>query len=69
MYFKASKLSNELKKKYERYKHLAHKQNLTDDDYTEIADLEYYLDEIPDYLGLDFMTDYKKLKLELSQKE
>jgi len=31
--------------------------------------LEYYLDEIPDYLGLDFMADYKKLKLELSQKE
>jgi predicted ATPase len=68
-YFKASMLSNELKQKYERYKQLAHKQDLTDDDYTEIADLEYYLDEIPDYLGLDFMTDYKKLKLELSQKE
>lgn len=68
-YFNASVLSDELKKKYEKYKQLAHKQNLTDDDYTEIADLEYYLDEIPDYLGLDFMADYKKLKLELSQKE
>ncbi len=68
-YFKASVLSDELQKKYERYKQLACKQELTDDDYEEIADLEYYLDEIPDYLGLDFMADYKKLKLELSQKE
>ncbi len=68
-YFKASALSDELQKKYERYKQLACKQELTDDDYEEIADLEYYLDEIPDSLGLDFMADYKKLKLELSQKE
>ena len=68
-YFKASVLSDELQKKYERYKQLACKQELTDDDYEEIANLEYYLDEIPDYLGLDFMADYKKLKLELSQKE
>ena len=50
-YFKASVLSDELQKKYERYKQLACKQELTDDDYEEIADLEYYLDEIPDYLG------------------
>ena len=68
-YFMASVLSDELQKKYERYKQLACKQDLTDDDYEEIANLEYYLDEIPDYLGLDFMADYKKLKLELSQKE
>ena len=68
-YFDSPALSDELKKKYERYKQLAKKTTLTDDDCAEIADLEYYLDEIPDYLGLDFMADYKKLKLELSQKE
>ncbi len=68
-YFNSSTLSDKLKEKYKRYKQLAKKPVLTDEKCTEIADLEYYLDEIPDYLGLDFMADYKKLKLELSQKE
>ncbi|MBS6790257.1 MAG: ATP-binding protein [Megasphaera sp.] len=68
-YFDAPALSKELKKKYDRYRQLVKKETLTDDDYEEVAELEYYLDEIPDYLALGFMADYKQLKLELAQKE
>lgn len=35
------------------------------DEYEEIAKLEEYLDEVPDYLAVDFMADYTRLKLEL----
>ena len=38
---------------------------LTDDDVSEIMHLESYLDKIPDYLALDIMADYQKIKLEL----
>lgn len=68
-YFDAPVLSKELKAKYDRYRQLVKKETLTDDDYEEVANLEYYLDEIPDYLALGFMADYKQLKLELAQKE
>lgn len=68
-YFNAPALSKELKEKYDRYRQLVKKEVLTDDDYEEVAELEYYLDEIPDYLALGFMADYKQLKLELAQKE
>ena len=61
--------AKELKEKYDRYRQLVKKESLTDDDYEEVAELEYYLDEIPDYLALGFMVDYKQLKLELAQKE
>lgn len=68
-YFDVSNLSDKLKKSFERYKILTKKKNLTDDEFEEIADLEHYLDETPDYLGLDFMPDYKRLKLEFEQRE
>lgn len=64
-YFGASQLSHELKKKFERYKALCAKQKLTDDDFTEIMYLESYLDKIPDYLALNIMADYQRMKLEL----
>ena len=41
------------------------KKELTDDDFEEIADLEMYLDEIPDYLALNITTEYQRLKAEL----
>lgn len=68
-YFDISSLSDKLKKKFDRYKSLTQKKKLTDDEFEEIADLEHYLDETPDYLGLDFMPDYKRLKLEFEQRE
>lgn len=64
-YFNASSLSDELKEKYERYKDLAQKKKLQDEDYRELAALELYLDEIPDYLALGIMADYQNLKLDL----
>ena len=64
-YFGASQLSDELKKKFARYQELYGKEKLTDDDVNEIMHLESYLDKIPDYLALDIMADYQKMKLEL----
>lgn len=68
-YFYVSALSNALKDKYEEYKNLARKKCLQDEDYRKLAALEMYLDQIPDYLALDIMTDYQKLKLELMLRE
>lgn len=68
-YFHVSKLSQDLQQKYSAYKALAGKAELTDEDVRKLSELEYYLDEIPDYLGLDFMADYKKTKLELAKRE
>lgn len=67
-YFHASTLSDTLKQKYDRFKILSAKQNFTADDYEEIAKLEEYLDEVPDYLAVDFMADYTRLKLELESR-
>ena len=63
-YFKTDSMSNLLKKKYNRYKELAIKQDLTDDDFKGIADLEVLFNEIPDYLALNITTEYKRLKTE-----
>ena len=68
-YFNASVLSDKLKEKFARYKTLVNKNLLTDEDFEEIADLEMFLDEIPDYLALGITTEYHRLKLELSKRE
>lgn len=68
-YFKADELSDELRDKFETYKELANKPNLDDDDYEQIADLEMYLDEIPDYLALNLTTEYQELKATLRSRE
>ena len=43
--------------------------NLDDDDNEQIADLEMYLDEIPDYLALNLTTEYQELKTKLRARE
>lgn len=68
-YFNADELSDELGGKFEAYKKLATKTDLDDDDYEQIADLELYLDEIPDYLALNLTTEYKGLKAKLRERE
>lgn len=68
-YFKANEMSSLLKNKYDRYKELAQKRELTDEDYDEIADLELYLNEIPDYLALSITTEYQRMKLQLRNRE
>lgn len=68
-YFNASEMSVSLKEKYERYKELVKKQELSDDDFEEIAGLELFLDEIPDYLALNITTEYQRLKMEFERRE
>lgn len=68
-YFDSDTLSKELKDKFERYKALVEKENLTDDDIEEISSLEVYLDEIPDYLALNITTEYQRLKMKLRKRE
>ncbi len=67
-YFEADILSEELRKKFERYKELVSKGELSDEEYEEIDQLEYYLDEIPDYLAQELTAEYNRLKLEFSNK-
>lgn len=68
-YFDSDELSNELREKFEAYKRLANKPDLDVDDYEKIADLELYLDEIPDYLALKLTTEYQSLKAKLRARE
>ena len=68
-YFKTDKLSGLLREKYNRFKELVAQKSITDDDITEIAQLEIFLDEIPDYLALDIATEYKRLKSEFEARE
>ena len=67
-YFKADRLSEELREKFSRYKELVSKDELTDEEYEEIDGLEYYLDEIPDYLAKELTAEYSRLKLEFSNR-
>lgn len=61
-FFNSESISNELKTKFLRYKELTSRENLLDKDFEEILALEFYLDEIPDYLSLNLTTEYLKLK-------
>ena len=68
-YFGADKLSDALKQKFERYKTLVKKKCLSNEELNEIAELELYLDDIPDYLALGISTEYQELKLEFMNRE
>ena len=68
-YFQVDTLSDTLRNKFQQYKELVQKPVLTDDDFEKIAELEMFLDEIPDYLALDITTEYQQLKEELAQRE
>ena len=68
-YFEVDSLSAELREKFERYKLLANKKTINDDEMEEIANIEMYLDEIPDYLALEITTEYRRLKNEFAKRE
>lgn len=68
-YFGVDKMSVLLREKYEQYKEIVQKAELSDEDLAEAARLELFLDEIPDYLALDLTTEYKSLKLTLESRE
>lgn len=67
-YFGVDLLSQELRKKFELYRTLVSKNELSDSDYAKAAELELYLDEVPDYLAVGFATEYSRLKLELKNR-
>lgn len=67
-YFKVDALSKELREKFEKYKKLVTKDDLSDEEYEEMDELEYYLDEIPDYLAQELTAEYSRLKLEFSNR-
>ena len=67
-YFGADRMSQELRGKFERYKALVGKAELTDEEFAETAELETYLDEVPDYLALEFSAEYSRLKLEFANR-
>lgn len=68
-YFETDRLSEELREKFERYKTLVSKEQLSNEEYAEIMELEVALDEIPDYLALEIATEYQRLKLEFEKRE
>ena len=68
-YFDTDLLSAELRQKFTEYKRIVQKATLTDEDFARASELETYLDEVPDYLALDFSEEYSRLKLELMNRE
>lgn len=68
-YFDTDLLSAELRQKFTEYKGIVQKATLTDEDFARASELETYLDEVPDYLALDFSEEYSRLKLELMNRE
>ena len=68
-YFGADKLSDTLREKFQKYKELVKKVSLSDEEMNEIAELELYLEEIPDYLAIDISTEYQRLKVEFMNRE
>lgn len=59
-YFQADMMSDLLKEKFEKYRSLVQKKELTDEDFEEIARLEMFLNEIPDYLALGITTEFQE---------
>lgn len=68
-YFEVDSLSRELREKFKRYKLLTGKKELSDDEIEEIAKIETYLDEIPDYLALEITTEYRRIKMKFDRRE
>lgn len=68
-YFKVDKLSEVLREKFDRYRKLVCKKSLSDDEMSEIAELELYLDDVPDYLAIGITTEYQKMKVEFMNRE
>ncbi len=68
-YFEVDDLSKELRMKFDRYKELVGKCEISDDEIEEITKLELYLDEIPDYLALEITTEFRRLKAKFDNRE
>lgn len=67
-YFGSDTLSLQLREKFNRYKELISKKDISDEDIEEITKLEMYLEEIPDYLAIDITAEYRRLKLQFQSR-
>ena len=68
-YFGSNLLADELKNKFKVYKAIIQKTTLSDEDFIHAAELENYLDKVPDFLALEFTAEYRRLKLEFSKRQ
>ena len=68
-YFDSDLQSAKMRTRFERFKNLVGKAALSDDELIEIAELEVYLYEVPDYLAFGFASEYSRLKLEFESRE
>lgn len=68
-YFEVDDLSRELRTKFDRYKELTGKIELNDEEIEEMANIEMYLDEIPDYLELEISSEYRRMKADFEKRE
>lgn len=61
-YFNVKQLSESFIRQFNRFKELIKRKELTDEEYAELDELQFYLDKIPEYLSLDFAEEYLDLK-------
>ena len=61
-YFNVKQLSESFIRQFNRFKELIQRVELTDEEYAELDELQFYLDKIPEYLSLDFAEEYFDLK-------
>lgn len=67
-YFEVDEKSAELNKYLEEYKSYVEKKELCDEDFSRIAVLEKYLDEIPDFLEPDVSMEFKEYRERLKNR-
>lgn len=61
-YFDVAQFSKVFLRRFNRFKELLQQGELTDEEYAELDELQFYLDKIPEYLSLDFAEEYNELK-------
>ncbi len=68
-YFEVDEMSNEIMDKFEQYRRLVQKNELSDMEVAELDRLEMVLDDMPSYVSADISTEFQRLKLEFMQRE
>lgn len=70
-YFNVDTMSDEILSKFNEYKELVLKSEIAElspKEYIQIDKLEQTLDTIPNYLSIEFVAEYNRLKLELESR-
>lgn len=63
-YFKADKYSATIKKRLLRYKQLSSKTTLTDNEKSEMQQLEHYFSNIPAFVSHELIAEFQRIKLQ-----